>query len=134
MYKLTPRRKTGDAKEGADAEILLVSMVHLADQDYYIEIMREAGSFDRVLFELIAGPDVSGLDSDGNRAVTEYVYPTREQVRLVLLFHRLHVLPGVPHSMSAPDVHDILVCLLLLGEVLLYRLLCFVCVAHSWVV
>eukprot|EP00752_Nemacystus_decipiens_P010652 g9485.t1 len=77
MYKLTPRN-TVDA-EDADAEILLVSMVHLADQDYYTEIMREADSFDRVLFELIAGPDVSGMDSDGNRAVTEYVYPTREQ-------------------------------------------------------
>lgn len=83
MYniKLTRRRNTGDANaKGAEAEILLVSMVHLADQDYYSDIMREADAFDRVLFELIAGPDVSGLDSDGNRAVTEYVYPTREQV------------------------------------------------------
>lgn len=85
MCKLS-RRNSGDAKHGegegeTESEILLVSMVHLADQDYYTEIMREADSFDRVLFELIAGPDVSGLDRDGNRAVTEYVYPTREQVR-----------------------------------------------------
>lgn len=80
MYKLTPRN-AGDVTDNKDlAEVHLVSMVHLADEGYYTEIMREADSFDRVLFELIAGPDVSGLDSDGNRAVTEYVYPTREQV------------------------------------------------------
>lgn len=64
-----------------DVEILLVSMVHLADQAYYREIMRDASSYDRVLFELIAGSDVSELDQAGNRAVTEYMYPTREQVR-----------------------------------------------------
>lgn len=93
-YKLAPRPSRGngnqngnkanrddDAKDaGADVEITLVSMVHLADQDYYTEIMLDASSYDRVLFELIAGSDVSGLDARGNRAVTEYVYPTREQV------------------------------------------------------
>eukprot|EP00903_Cladosiphon_okamuranus_P019887 g18279.t1 len=81
MYNLKLTRRSTSERDGADnaAEVLLVSMVHLADQDYYTEIMREADSFDRVLFELIAGPDVSGLDSGGNRAVTEYVYPTREQ-------------------------------------------------------
>ena len=102
-YKLTPRRLslpeipvTASApgsttstssrtlgRDGAaqDVEILLVSMVHLADQAYYREIMRDASSYDRVLFELIAGSDVSELDQAGNRAVTEYMYPTREQVR-----------------------------------------------------
>ncbi|CAN0425843.1 unnamed protein product, partial [Ectocarpus sp. 8 AP-2014] len=71
-YKLRPR-----TSEDA-VDIVLVSMVHLADQAYYTEIMRDASSYDRVLFELIAGPGVSELDADGNRAVTEYVYPTRE--------------------------------------------------------
>lgn len=88
MYKLTRRSKRDsntdrddrDAANDKDEEIVLVSMVHLADQDYYTEIMREADSADRVLFELIVGPEVSGVDGDGNRAVTEYVYPTREQV------------------------------------------------------
>lgn len=61
-------------------EVVLTSMVHLADRAYYAEIMREASSYDRVLFELIAGPDVSGLDPDGRRTVTDYVYPTAEQV------------------------------------------------------
>ncbi len=84
MYKLT-RRNTDRDRDAAnvddkDEEIVLVSMVHLADQDYYTEIMREADSADRVLFELIVGPEVSGVDGDGNRAVTDYVYPTREQV------------------------------------------------------
>lgn len=73
-YKLRPRAAEDDV------DIVLVSMVHLADQAYYTEIMRDASSYDRVLFELIAGPGVSDLDADGNRAVTEYVYPTREQV------------------------------------------------------
>ncbi|CAN0225327.1 unnamed protein product [Ectocarpus sp. 12 AP-2014] len=72
-YMLRPR-----TAEDA-VEIVLVSMVHLADQAYYTEIMRDASRYDRVLFELIAGPGVSELDADGNRAVTEYVYPTREQ-------------------------------------------------------
>lgn len=68
--------------EGAStpqAEITLVSMVHLADQAYYREIMREASSYDRVLFELIAGEDVSSV-VDGRRTLIDYVYPTREQV------------------------------------------------------
>lgn len=101
-YKVTPRRRSvpdspvtassagspsstssrtrGREGTAEDVEILLVSMVHLADQAYYREIMRDASSYDRVLFELIAGSDVSELDQAGNRAVTEYMYPTREQV------------------------------------------------------
>lgn len=63
-------------------EVVLTAMVHLADRAYYAEIMREASSYDRVLFELIAGPDVSGMDADGRRTVTDYVYPTAEQVSL----------------------------------------------------
>ncbi|CAM9753979.1 unnamed protein product, partial [Hapterophycus canaliculatus] len=54
MYKVVPRRSNRD---DAAKEIILVSMVHLADQGYYTEIMRDASSYDRVLFELIAGPD-----------------------------------------------------------------------------
>lgn len=78
VYKVVvPSASSGD---DAAREITLVSMVHLADQGYYTEIMRDASSYDRVLFELIAGPDVSEQDADGNRAVTDYVYPTREQV------------------------------------------------------
>lgn len=87
-YKVTPRRRSvtgptssrGRDGTAQDVEIMLVSMVHLADQAYYREIMRDASSYDRVLFELIAGSDVSELDQAGNRAVTEYMYPTREQV------------------------------------------------------
>lgn len=79
VYKVVPRSASVD--DAAPKEIVLVSMVHLADQGYYTEIMRDASSYDRVLFELIAGADVSGEDADGNRAVTDYVYPTREQVK-----------------------------------------------------
>lgn len=76
----TSCRSRGRAGTAESVEILLVSMVHLADQAYYREIMRDASSYDRVLFELIAGSEVSELDQAGNRAVTEYMYPTREQV------------------------------------------------------
>lgn len=94
-YKVTPRRRSSTGSTSSrtlgrdgtaqDVEILLVSMVHLADQAYYREIMRDASSYDRVLFELIAGSDVTELDQAGNRAVTEYMYPTREQVRACTL-------------------------------------------------
>lgn len=67
-------------KESGGVEVVLMAMVHLADRAYYREIMREACSYDRVLFELIAGPDVSGVNADGRRAVTDVVYPTIEQV------------------------------------------------------
>lgn len=77
--------KKGMGKEAGGVEVVLMSMVHLADRAYYREIMREACSYDRVLFELIAGPDVSGVDADGRRAVTDYVYPTREQVSFLSL-------------------------------------------------
>ena len=76
VYRLTP------AKVDSPAEIILVSMVHLADQAYYTEIMRSASSCDRVLFELIVGPGTSRMDDEGRKAVIEYVYPTREQVPL----------------------------------------------------
>lgn len=76
--------RRSDVVESVGLEIVLVSMVHLADQAYYREIMRDASNYDRVLFELIAGSDVSELDQAGNRAVTEYMYPTREQVGDIL--------------------------------------------------
>lgn len=101
MYKLTRRSSSStDAVAGEDAEIVLVSMVHLADQDYYTEIMREADSVDRVLFELIVGPEVSGVDRDGNRAVTDYVYPTREQVPRAehSQYSRVHIEGGFVHA------------------------------------
>lgn len=86
VYRVTPRlvkdesRLDDGDRDRAAAEIVLVSMVHLADHAYYREIMRDASGYDRVLFEMIAGPEVAGLDPEGRRSVVEYVYPTREQV------------------------------------------------------
>lgn len=94
-YKVTPRPKVQEkpqalpsapsrlrenGKSSGNLEIVLVSMVHLADREYYTDMMIDASSYDRVLFELIAGPDVSKLDESGRRTVTEYLYPTQEQV------------------------------------------------------
>lgn len=94
-YKVTPRPKVQEklqalssdpshlrenGKSSGNLEIVLVSMVHLADREYYTDMMIDASSYDRVLFELIAGPEVSKLDESGRRTVTEYLYPTREQV------------------------------------------------------
>lgn len=78
MYRLVP------AKVDSPTEIVLIAMVHLADHAYYREIMRNASSYDRVLFELIVGSDASSVDAGGRRAVNEYVYPTREQVPFAL--------------------------------------------------
>ena len=83
MYRLTP------AKVDSPAEIVLVSMVHVADQPYYREIMRNASLYDRVLFELIVGSGVSRLDAGGRKAVVDYVYPTREQVPPNAIFPKI---------------------------------------------
>lgn len=70
----------GERHDGhSETEIILTSMVHLADAGYYEQIMLDASSCDRVLFELIAGPDVSGHDDVGRRTITKHVSPTVEQ-------------------------------------------------------
>lgn len=78
-----------------DVEVVLNSMVHLGDRAYYGSILREASLYDRVLFELIAGPEVSTVDADGRRAITDYVYPTREQVCATSrVYNKLRFLSG----------------------------------------
>lgn len=84
-YKLLPKLQFstvgGTGNVQSQTEIVLTSMVHLADDRYYDEILLDAASFDRVLFELIVGPDVYGFDEDGKKAILANVFPTREQVR-----------------------------------------------------
>lgn len=114
-YKISPRRRValdspaggasasatdGDDEQRGQMEVVLVSMVHLADQAYYREIMRDASSYDRVLFELIATPGVCSLDAGGRRAVTQYVYPTQEQVGVQPTYEYQYstIQQGVPYS------------------------------------
>lgn len=81
-YKVSPRLKSSrSGQDGRDTEIILTSMVHLADAGYYRQLVFDASSYDRVLFELIAEDDVCNIDGNGRRVVSEYVSPTPEQVR-----------------------------------------------------
>lgn len=71
----------GTGKDGSQVQLDLVSLVHVAEGEYYRRIQEQCASCDRVLFEMITTRENVKVDYDGRKTLKQKMFPTAQQIQ-----------------------------------------------------
>jgi len=63
-------------------EVDLISILHVADEEFYHQIERDTNGYDAVLFEMIVQKSMIGEDAKGRRRIVSPLYPSAGQLQL----------------------------------------------------
>jgi len=71
----------GTGKDGSQVQVDLVSLVHVAEGEYYRRIQEQCASCDRVLFEMITTRENVKVDHGGRKTLKHRMFPTAQQIQ-----------------------------------------------------